>query len=66
MREDSSAARPADYLKVIASMLPKDLNVKVSEDNRRVSNGEQYLMAANAALNLPVSRQWSGYWHRYS
>jgi hypothetical protein len=36
------------------------------EDNRRVSNGEQYLMAANAALNHPVSRQWSGYWRRYS
>ena len=34
------------------------------EDNRRVSNGEQYLMAANAALAHPVSRQWKGYWQR--
>ena len=34
------------------------------EDNRRVSNGEQYLMAANAALVHPVSRQWKGYWQK--
>ncbi|WP_413990634.1 IS1595 family transposase [Labrys okinawensis] len=34
------------------------------EDNRRVSNGEQYLMAADAALKHPVSRQWKGYWQR--
>lgn len=34
------------------------------EDNRRVSNGEQYLMAAEAALRHPVSRQWKGYWQR--
>ncbi len=34
------------------------------EDNRRVSNGEQYLMAANAALMHPVSRVWKGYWQR--
>ena len=34
------------------------------EDNRRVSNGEQYLMTANAALAHPVSRQWKGYWQR--
>lgn len=34
------------------------------EDNRRVSNGEQYLMAANASLQHPVSRQWKGYWQR--
>lgn len=34
------------------------------EDNRRVSNGEQYLMVANAALTHPVSRQWKGYWQR--
>jgi transposase-like protein len=33
------------------------------EDNRRVSNGELYLMAANASLAHPVSRQWKGYWH---
>ena len=34
------------------------------EDNRRVSNGEQFLMAAGAALAHPVSRQWKGYWQR--
>ncbi len=34
------------------------------EDNRRVSNGEQYLIAVNAALAHPVSRQWKGYWQR--
>ena len=34
------------------------------EDHRRVSNGEQYLMVANAALTHPVSRQWKGYWQR--
>ncbi len=34
------------------------------ENNRRVSNGEQYLLAANAALSHPVSRQWKGYWQR--
>lgn len=34
------------------------------EDHRRVSNGEQYLMVANAALAHPVSRQWKGYWQR--
>ena len=32
------------------------------EDSRRVSNGEQYLMATNAALKHGVSRQWKGYW----
>lgn len=35
------------------------------ENNRRVSNGEQYLIATNAALQAPVSRQWKGYWQRY-
>jgi transposase-like protein len=34
------------------------------EDNRRVSNGEQYLAATGAALAHPVSRQWKGYWQR--
>ena len=34
------------------------------EDNRRVSNGELYLMTAKAALGHPVSRQWKGYWQR--
>jgi hypothetical protein len=34
------------------------------EDNRRVFNGEQYLMTASAALKDPVSRQWNGYWQR--
>jgi transposase-like protein len=34
------------------------------EDNRRVSNGEQYLIVANAALAHPVSKTWAGYWQR--
>jgi hypothetical protein len=34
------------------------------ENNRRVSNGAQYLLATNAALAHPVSRQWKGYWQR--
>jgi transposase-like protein len=34
------------------------------EDNRRLSNGEQYLTMANAALRHPVSAQWCGYWQR--
>jgi transposase-like protein len=34
------------------------------EDNRRVSNGVQYLMIADAALKHPVSKQWCGYWQR--
>ncbi len=34
------------------------------EDHRRVSNGEQYLLATGAALTHPVSRQWKGYWQR--
>jgi transposase-like protein len=34
------------------------------EDNRRLSNGEQYLTATNAALAHPVSKQWKGYWQR--
>jgi transposase-like protein len=36
------------------------------ENNRRVSNGEQYLMATDAALQHPVSRVWKGYWQRRS
>lgn len=34
------------------------------EDNRRISNGEQYLLIAVAALKHPVSKQWKGYWQR--
>jgi transposase-like protein len=34
------------------------------EDNRRVSNGEQYLIAVNAAAKHPISKQWCGYWQR--
>jgi transposase-like protein len=36
------------------------------EDNRRVSNGDQFLMAAAAALAHSVSRYWKGYWQRES
>jgi len=34
------------------------------EDNRRVSNGAQFLRATGAALAHPVSRQFKGYWQR--
>jgi transposase-like protein len=34
------------------------------EDNRRTSNGQQFLMTTGAALAHPVSRQWKGYWQR--
>jgi transposase-like protein len=34
------------------------------EDNRRVSNGEQYRTIVSAAAHHPVSRQWKGYWQR--
>lgn len=34
------------------------------EDNRRVSNGEQFLAATASALAHPVSRKWAGYWQR--
>lgn len=34
------------------------------EDNRRVSNGEQFLKTTAAALGHPVSRVWKGYWQR--
>jgi transposase-like protein len=34
------------------------------ENNRRRSNGEQYLAVTSAALGHPVSRQWKGYWQR--
>lgn len=34
------------------------------EDNRRISNGEQFLLATSSALAHPVSRQWKGYWQR--
>ncbi len=34
------------------------------EDRRRISNGEQFLLATCAALEHPVSRVWKGYWQR--
>lgn len=34
------------------------------EDNRRVSNGEQYNAIVIAAAHHPVSRNWKGYWQR--
>lgn len=34
------------------------------EDNRRVSNGDQFGMVIAASLAHPVSRQWKGYWQR--
>jgi transposase-like protein len=34
------------------------------EDNRRVSNGNQYAMVLSAAAKHPASKQWKGYWQR--
>jgi transposase-like protein len=34
------------------------------EDNRRVSNGEQFSVIAALALRHPVSSKWSRYWQR--
>ena len=34
------------------------------EDNRRVPNGDLYMLVADAALAHSVSRQWKGYWQR--
>ena len=34
------------------------------EDCRRTPSGSQYLMVAQAALALPVSENWKGYWQR--
>jgi len=34
------------------------------EDNRRTSNGAQYLKVVSASLRHPASRQWKGYWQR--
>lgn len=34
------------------------------ENNRRVSNGDQYGMTLAATLAHPVSRTWAGYWQR--
>lgn len=36
------------------------------EDHRRISNGEQFLRMADAALAHPISRNWAGYWQRSS
>lgn len=35
------------------------------EDNRRISNGEQFLGVGRATLASPVSRAWKGYWQRH-
>lgn len=34
------------------------------EDNRQISNGQQYLAIVTAAAKHPVSTQWCGYWQR--
>lgn len=36
------------------------------EDNRRVDNGTQTVLVAEAAMASRVSRQWKGYWQRAS
>jgi transposase-like protein len=35
------------------------------EDNRRVSNGEQFKAIAALAIRHPVSSKWCGYWERH-
>jgi len=35
------------------------------EDNRRVSNGEQFKAIATLAIRHPVSSKWCGYWERH-
>ncbi|MCA8908003.1 MAG: KilA-N domain-containing protein [Rhodospirillaceae bacterium] len=34
------------------------------EDHRRMPNGSQFNAVIGAAMALPVSRQWAGYWQR--
>ena len=34
------------------------------EDNRRLSNGEQFISIINATLTHPVSQAWKGYWQK--
>jgi hypothetical protein len=34
------------------------------ENNRRVSNGEKFLIIAAASAAYPISPQWKGYWQR--
>jgi hypothetical protein len=34
------------------------------EDNRRISNGEQFEIIAGLAIRHPVSTAWAGYWQR--
>jgi transposase-like protein len=34
------------------------------EDNRRVDNGGQAVLVASAAMVMPISRAWAGYWQR--
>lgn len=34
------------------------------EDQRRVSNGEQWLAITKGATHYPISREWKGYWQR--
>jgi transposase-like protein len=35
------------------------------EDFRRLSNGEQFKLIADAALRRPPSERWAGYWQRH-
>jgi hypothetical protein len=34
------------------------------ENQRRNSNGAQYMALASAAAHHPISRKWKGYWQR--
>jgi ISXO2-like transposase domain len=34
------------------------------EDQRRSSNGEQFLSLVGSSLSQPVSKAWKGYWRK--
>ena len=42
-----------------------DTTISDVEDNRRISNGQQYLRMAEASLRHPPSLAWTGYWQRH-
>ena len=46
------------YLSAYAS------EMALREDNRRVSNGEQFKTISGLAARFPVSTKWSLYWQR--
>lgn len=69
MRAPSGFAQAIPYVSSPSTIAGPYLGAYASEmawreDHRRVSNGVQYMMTADAALKHPVSRQWKGYWQR--